>query len=163
MDAKAAIQSSSRVSAMVLMSYISDLDDADLMRRPCEGCNHLAWQLGHLIASEVQMLEMAAPGQGVALPEGFVDAHAKEQCGNDDPSAFLGKDAYVRLFEEVQAASKAALDAIPDADLDKPGPEPLRSVCPTMGDLFILIATHPMMHAGQFVIVRRQLGKPILM
>ena len=30
-------------------------------------------------------------------------------------------------------------------------------------NMFTLIATHPMMHAGQFVVVRRQLGKPILM
>jgi hypothetical protein len=27
--------------------------------------------------------------------------------------------------------------------------------------MFILIATHPMMHAGQFVPVRRALGKPV--
>jgi hypothetical protein len=33
----------------------------------------------------------------------------------------------------------------------------------TMVLKFSLIATHPMMHAGQFVVVRRQLGKPILM
>jgi hypothetical protein len=32
-----------------------------------------------------------------------------------------------------------------------------------MGDMFALIASHAMMHPGQFVMVRRQLGKPILM
>ncbi len=162
-DAKDAIRSSANFSSMVLNSYISDLDDADLLRRPGDGCNHLAWQLGHLIASEVQLLESVAPGQSIELPEGFAEAHSKEQTGNDDPSAFQSKQTYQSLHERVRSATLAALDAYPASDLDNPAPESFRSFCPTMGDMFVLIATHPMMHAGQFAVVRRQLGKPILM
>jgi uncharacterized damage-inducible protein DinB len=163
MNAKDAIRSSANLSSMVLKTYISDLDDADLMRRPGEGCNHLAWQLGHLISSEVQLLDRVAPGQGIELPVGFADAHSKEACNNNAPAGFRGKSAYVDLFDKVRAASLAALDAYAQSDLDKPAPEDFRNFCPTMGDMFTLIATHPMMHAGQFVVVRRQLGKPILM
>lgn len=163
MNAKDAIRSSANLSTMVLKSYISDLDDADLMRRPAEGCNHLAWQLGHLISSEVHLLNCVAPGKGPELPDGFAEAHSKEACGNDDPAAFRDKGTYVELLDQVRAASFAALDEYAESDLDNPAPEDFRSFCPTMGDMFTLIATHPMMHAGQFVIVRRQLGKPILM
>jgi hypothetical protein len=163
MNAKDAIRSSANFSSLVLKTYISDLDDADLMRRPGEGCNHLAWQLGHLISSEVQLLDKVAPGQGIELPDGFADAHSKEACNNDDSASFHGKEAYLGLFDKVREASLAALDAYPPSDLDNPAPEDFRDFCPTMGDLFTLIATHPMMHAGQFVIVRRQIGKPILM
>ncbi len=163
MNAKDAIQSASNLSSMVLKSYVGDMEDADLMRRPHAECNHLAWQLGHLIASEVMLLEMAAPGQGTELPEGFTEAHSKEQIKNDNPADFCDKETYLQLFDKVRAASQAALQAYPEADLDKETSEDFRSFCPTMGDLFNLIATHPMMHAGQFVIVRRELGKPILM
>lgn len=163
MNAKDAIRSSMNLSSTVLKTYISDLDDADLMRRPGEGCNHLAWQLGHLISSEVQLLQAVAPGRGAELPDGFAEAHSKDQCSNDDPQNFRDKATYIELFDKVRAASLAALDACADADLDQPGPEDFRSFCPTVGDLYTLIATHPMMHAGQFVVVRRQLGKPILM
>ena len=163
MDAKDAIRSSANLSTLVLKAYISDLDDADLMRRPGEGCNHLAWQLGHLISSEVQLLDTVAPGKGIELPDGFADAHAKEASRNDDPAGCQGKHNYVELFDKVRAASLAALDTYPESDFDNPAPEDFREFCPTMGDMFTLIATHPMMHAGQFVIVRRQLGKPILM
>lgn len=163
MNAKDAIRSSANLSTMVLKAYVSDLDDADLMRRPGEGCNHLAWQLGHLISAEVQLLESVAPGQGTELPDGFGDAHSKESCNNDDPASFHGKQTYVELFDTVRTASLASLDSYAQSDLDKPAPEDFREFCPTMGDMFTLIATHPMMHAGQFVIVRRQLGKPILM
>lgn len=163
MNAKDAIRSSTNLSTMVLKTYISDLDDADLMRRPGEGCNHLAWQLGHLISSEVQLLDMVAPGQGIELPAGFAEAHSKEACNNDDPAGFQGKQTYVELFDKVREASLAAVDAYAENDFDNPAPEQFRSFCPTMGDVFTLIASHPMMHAGQFVTVRRQLGKPILM
>ena len=163
MNAKDAIRSSYNFSSMVLKTYLSDLDDADLMRRPGEGCNHLAWQLGHLISSEVQLLGAVAPGTDAELPEGFDAAHSKEAAGNEDPADFHGKQTYIDLFDKVRAASLAALDSYADADLDNPAPEHFRQFCPTMGDMFTLIATHPMMHAGQFVIVRRQLGKPILM
>ena len=163
MNAKDAIRSSANLSTMVLKTYISDFDDADLMRRPGEGCNHLAWQLGHLISSEVQLLERVAPGQGTELPGGFADAHSKETCKNDDPADFCEKGTYVEIFDKVRAASLSALDAFAQSDLDNPAPEEFREYCPTMGDMFTMIATHPMMHAGQFVIVRRQLGKPILM
>lgn len=162
MDAKDAIRSAANLSTMVLDAYLSDLDDADLIRRPGKGCNHLAWQLGHLISSEVQLLGIVT-GQGTELPEGFAAAHSKETCDNDDAASFHSKQEYVELFEKVRAASLAALDAYAPSDLDNPAPEDFREFCPTMGDMFMLIATHPMMHAGQFVIVRRQLGKPILM
>ena len=92
MNAKDAIRSSANLSSTVLKTYISDLDDADLMRRPSEGCNHLAWQLGHLISSEVQLLEKAAPGRGTKLPDGFAEAHSKEACKNDDPAKFPRKE-----------------------------------------------------------------------
>lgn len=163
MNAKDAIRSSFNLSNMVLKTYISDLEDADLMRRPGEGCNHLAWQLGHLISSEVHLLEMVSPGQSNVLPEGFGAAHSKDACSNDDPASFHSKATYIDLFDKVRAASLAALDGIAESDLDKPAPENFRQFCPTMGDMFMLIANHPMMHAGQFVVVRRQLGKPILM
>lgn len=163
MNAKDAIRASANLSSMVLKTYVSDLEDADLMRRPGQDCNHLAWQLGHLIASEVQLLKAVDPEKQVDLPDGFAEAHSKEQCSSDEPSAFHNKQTYLDLFEKVRTASNESLASYPESDLDKPAPEDFRSFCPTMGDMFTLIATHPMMHAGQFVVVRRQAGKPILM
>ena len=130
MNAKDAIRSSINLSSMVLKTYISDLDDADLLRRPGEGCNHLAWQLGHLISSEIHLLSMVAPGHGVELPEGFAEAHSKENCNNDDPASFHGKQTYVELFDKVRTASLAALDSYAESDLDKPAPEDFRQFAP---------------------------------
>ena len=163
MDTKAAIAATLDTSSFVLNGYVADLSDVDLMQRPGEGCNHLAWQLGHLISSEVMLLGMVAPGAEPELPEGFADKHSKEQVGNDNPADFCTKQEYLDLFDKVHAASKAALEKVSEADFDQPAPENFRQMFPTMGNVWILLATHGMMHAGQFVPVRRKLGKPIVM
>ena len=163
MNTQEAIGTTLQTSSMVLNSYFGDLTDAELIMRPADGCNHLAWQLGHLIASECNLLEMICPGGAAELPAGFAEQHSKERNGEDDPAKFCSKQEYLDLFDKVHAATLAALAKCSDADLDKPGPEAFAAMFPTVGHVFVLIATHAMMHAGQFVPVRRKLGKPILM
>jgi len=163
MNTQDAIRATLECSQMVLSSYFSDMSDAELLSRPGEDCNHLAWQLGHLISSECNLLEMVAPGSAPELPDGFKEAHDKENKDCDDASQFCSKEKYLELFEKVHAATLAALAKCSDTDLDKPGPEAFQPMFPTIGHVYVLIATHGMMHAGQFVPVRRKLGKPILM
>ncbi|TWU24975.1 DinB superfamily protein [Novipirellula galeiformis] len=162
MNGKDAIRSAMKLSDMVFRSYMSDLDDAEMMRRPCEGCNHIAWQTGHLIAAEVSILNSIAPGAGAELPAKFAEAHSKETIASDDASAFLSREEYLALWDNVRAATLQTLEAISEEQLNAESPEHFRSFCPTVGDVFLLIGTHPMMHAGQLVPVRRQLGKPVL-
>ena len=38
----------------------------------------------------------------------------------------------------------------------------MAQMAPTLGALLLLNANHVMMHAGQFTVVRRKLGKPVL-
>ena len=162
MDAKQAIESGMDAGFRVLHMYVSDLDDADLMERPGPGCNHLAWQLGHLILSEISLLNMVAPGSAPELPEGFAQAHSKENSSVDDPSQFLSKAEYLKLHEDVRKASKRVLAELPPERLDEPGPERFRAVFPTVGSLFLLIGSHPLLHAGQMVPIRRRKGKPVV-
>ena len=161
MNAHDVIRAAHAMSTTVLKSYVEDLNDADLMLRPNPACNHLAWQFGHLITSECMLLESVCPGAAAELPAGFAAAHSKEQAGNNDAAKFNTKQAYLDLWAKVEAASLAALDKLTAEDLDKPGPEHFRAMFPTVGHVFLLIAQHGLMHAGQFVPVRRALGKPI--
>ena len=163
MNSKQAIRAAMDLSQFVLNSYVGDLSDAELMQRPTKPCNHLAWQLGHLISSEVNLVNGVCPGKGGTLPAGFAEAHSKETIGSDDASKFHKKQEYLDLFQSVRAATVAALESLPEADLDQPSPEWIRKNFPTMGEYWTLIGTHAMMHAGQFAVVRRTLGKPIVM
>lgn len=165
MNAIQAIQASAAASDMILKSYLGDLDDADFFKRPHSGCNHIAWQLGHLISAEVRMIDLLKPGAAPELPEGFADKHSKETCGEDAPAAFHAKDEYLALYDTVRAASSEAITSFSEADLDATNPHPdenFRQMFPTVGSMWVLAATHPMMHVGQFVPVRRKAGKPVV-
>jgi len=161
MNAKDAIRYSLSSNMYVLKTYLGDLSEADLLIRTAPAANHTAWQLGHLISGEVSLIG----GLGcktTALPTGFAEKHTKETCGNDSPSAFLKKPEYVDLFDKVRAGTLTALDAMTDADLDKPVTGPLKDFAPTNGAMFLLVANHVLMHAGQVTALRRKLGKPVL-
>jgi hypothetical protein len=155
------LKNSIELTDYVIKAYVEDIDDSDMTQRPGQGCNHLAWQLGHLIQAEHGLLKMAGVEPGFELPAGFSEAHSKEAKDVDDRSAFLPKSKYLELYAAARAATKAAIEKLSDADLDKPGPPDFK-MCPTVGAVFNMIATHPLMHAGQFVPIRRRLGKPVV-
>jgi hypothetical protein len=163
MNAKDAILGVYGMSETVLDKYLSDLGDADLLVRPVPGQNHIAWQLGHLLVSERFMLESVKPGSSPPLPVGFEEAHGRDETStaSDDPDRFLPKAQYLELMRSQRDATKAALAAMSDADLDTTAPDSMRRMFPTVGGVMTLIGTHVLMHVGQFVSVRRKLGKPL--
>jgi hypothetical protein len=158
MNAAQAIQLAIDSGKRISMAYLGDLTDGELLHRPHTDCNHIAWQLGHLIASEHQMVEGVAPGSMPDLPEGFVGKHSKETASSDDASAFCSKQEYLELFETIRSATLAALEKLSDEDLDKPSPEEMQGYAPTVGAVFDLQGGHWLMHAGQWAVIRRQLG-----
>jgi len=145
----------------VLTAYVDDLTNADLLVRSVPAANHIAWQLGHLVAAEHEMISELGHKMP-PLPTGFAESYTIEASKSDDPVKFDKKDEYLTLMAQQREATLAALDATPEADLDKPTPESMRGYAPTVGAAFNLIGMHELMHAGQFVPVRRKLGKPIL-
>jgi uncharacterized damage-inducible protein DinB len=142
-----------------LNTLLDDLSDADLLVRPVPGANHIAWQLGHLIASETRMMKQVPGAAAPELPPGFAERHTKDTAASD--TGFSTKAEYLALYDRVRAATLAALDRVSDADLDKPIEGPLASRIPHVAGLFLLAGNHATLHAGQFSAVRRKLGKPV--
>ena len=147
----------------ILTTYLGDLSDADFLVRPVPEANHLAWQLGHLISSEVDLGKVLPGVKYPALPAGFAEQYTKETSKQNDGKGFLTKAAYLDLFNKVRGATIAATTALSDADLDKPTEGPMAQFAPTLGSFVVLIANHTLMHGGQFTVLRRKLGKPIVM
>lgn len=159
MNARDAIQLNLDMANMVCSAYLGDLDDRDLLVRPGAGCNHIAWQLGHLIGSEHEMMELVKPGSMPPLPVGFTDRHTKATSRIDSASAFLSKGEYLDLYQQQRQGTLALLRAQSDAELDLPAPEKFQAYCKSRGDLFSLQGSHLMMHVGQWAVVRRKLGR----
>jgi hypothetical protein len=96
------------------------------------------------------------------LPAGFAEAHNKEASASDAPKGFRSKAEYLDLFTKVRSATLAALGKLSDADLSRPTQGRMAPFAPTLAAYFILLSNHALMHAGQFTVVRRKLGKPVL-
>ena len=146
----------------LLDMYLSDLSDADLLVRPVPGANHIAWQLGHMIVGEPFLVRSELPDTPFPdLPAGFAEKYTKETSTLD--SGFLGKAEYLDLYKKQRSATLAAIDKLSDADLDRPSTGRMARIAPKLADLLLLVANHTLMHAGQFTVVRRKLGKPVIM
>ncbi len=161
MNAKDVMRQVVEFSHMVVNYYVKDLSDAELLVRSAPGSNHIAWQMGHMIAGTHQMLtelgQTAPP-----LPPGFKEAYTAETSASDDPAKFVTKAEYLALAEQMKEASLKAIDQTPESALDRPGPESMHEYAPTVASVLLILGSHWLMHSGQFVPIRRKLGKKAL-
>ncbi|MFO0802545.1 MAG: DinB family protein [Gemmataceae bacterium] len=157
-----AIKTALEATGHLFTNPLNDLSDADLLVRPVPGANHIAWQIGHIITSEIGLVTSQIPdAKFPELPTGFKDTHGMKQTGADT-GAFLTKAEYVDLFNKTRAATIAAVEKLTDADLDKPTSGNMAAMAPTLGAWLLLVSNHTLMHGSQFSVVRRKLGKPVL-
>jgi hypothetical protein len=163
MNAIDAIRTALKSSQGLLTWYLSDLSDTDLLVRPVPEANHIAWQVGHLILTEHSFAGYLPEAQYPSLPEGFAAQHARDRANLEPPTGFLGREQYVTLFNESREATLRGLAMLSESDLDRPIEGPLASLARTLGALILLESDHTLMHAGQFSVVRRKLGKPVLL
>lgn len=156
MNARQAIKLVLEAGDTVSLSYLEDLSDSELLRRPCPGCNHINWQIGHLLAAENEMLKQVAPGAVPPLPAGFAEKYSKDTSTSDDAGKFCKKDELLKIHKQQRTATLAALDKLTDDKLDAPSG---LNYAPTVGSVFSMQGSHWLMHAGQWAVVRRQLGR----
>ncbi len=157
MDTKTAIRNTLATGDMICMAYLNDLSDAELMQRPHPKCNHINFQVGHLISSEHEM--MSKLGTMPALPAGFAEKYTKENADSNDPARFASKAELMATYKAQRDATLAILDQLPiSAYADATGVH----YAPTKGDMLLLQGCHWLMHAGQWVVVRRQNDKPVV-
>lgn len=154
-----AIKGNLDMARMICQGYLGDLTDEEMMHRPTPKANHIKWQIGHLIASDNQIINGLCPGAISPLPEGFADHYSKEQSTSDEASAFHSKEELMALYDKQDAEIRAALEKQSEADLDVAGPEEMKQYAPTVGAGFNLVGMHWVMHGGQWAVIRRQLGR----
>jgi hypothetical protein len=163
MNGIGAIRGALEGTRFVTNMYLSDFSDADMQVRPVPGANHAAWQMGHVIVGDVVLIREQLPDAVYPeLPPGFIERHGTAGAAQEGPEGFLGKDEYVALFDRVRSATIAALEGLSEADLDRPTTGQLSQFAPTLGQLFLLVSNHTLLHSGQFTVIRRKLGKPVL-
>jgi hypothetical protein len=159
MNFKDSIRSSLRISDFLSQGYLTDITPEEMLVRPVPDANHIAWQIGHLISSERQLVEAASPGSMPELPEGFAERHRRDGIASDNRTDYLTKEEFIELAKQVRAATLEALDRFNDADFDKPVAARVPPFVKCAGDCFATIGPHWALHAGQWVVLRRKLGR----
>jgi hypothetical protein len=159
MNSRDAIKIGIDMADYVCMSYLNDLSDAELMHRPHPSCNHINWQIGHLVTSEHEMMASFPEAKMPPLPEGFAAKYHRDAATSDDPSKFATKSELMAAYKAQREATLKFLESVTDSDLDKPTGV---DYAPTLGAMFSIQGDHWLMHCGQWVIVRRNLGKPVV-
>jgi hypothetical protein len=141
--------------------FLKDFSDADMLFRPAKSANHATWQIGHLANSTRNMVKACDPNVVFDFED---DARfGKSKATIDDAAAFPTKAELIGRLDHAMETAAAWAAKLTDADLAKPTPERMQAFAPTFGNVAILLASHPMMHIGQFSVSRRALGKPHLM
>jgi hypothetical protein len=159
MDFKDAIRSSLNVADFMVNGYLADITAEELLIRPVPDANHVAWQLGHLITAERHLVEAAAPGSMPELPAGFAERHGRGKPVTDNPADYLSKEEYLQLAKNIRAATLKTLDKLTPADFDKSIEGRVPPWVKKAGDAFVTIGGHWVLHAGQWVVLRRKLGR----
>lgn len=157
MDAQRAIRNSLDMGEMIGMAYLGDLSDAEMMQRPHQKCHHINYQVGHLILSENGML--ATVGKMPPLPDGFENAYGKGKGDSNNPADYLSKEQLLAVYKTQRQATLEILSQVSPATLDEPSG---LDYAPTKADAIALNGAHWLMHCGQWVIVRRQNDKPVV-
>lgn len=146
-----------------LAMYLGDFTDAELKVRPVPTANNTAWQLAHLCTAETFLLGDQLPGaQYPDIPAAIAEL-GSDRAGKTDPAGgYLTKAQYLDCFNKLRDATIAAVGKLADVDFDRPTTNMMAKYAPKLGDLLILTANHTLMHGGQFTVVRRALGKPVV-
>jgi len=145
----------------MVASALADFSDADMMFRPAKTANHAIWQVGHLANSVRNMVGACDPS--VKFPFDDDSRFGKSKAASDDAAFFPNKAELLKRFDQAMDIAAGWVAKLSDADLAKPTPEFMQAFAPTIGNIAILLGSHPYMHLGQIQVSRRALGKPHLM
>jgi len=147
----------------MLSMTVADFSEADMFVRPCPAANHATWMIGHLLVAEANIVDDIAPEKGAKISPALSAMFSKEMATIDDPKQFPAKSELLAHLNEVRQATITWAKEITEADLGKPGPAAMTAFIPTLGAALFILPGHLAMHVGQLQVIRRVLGKPIIM
>jgi hypothetical protein len=161
MDIREVIAEGLKTSRLVLFRYIDDFSDADLYVRPVPKAHTTAWQLGHLVLSERMMMKGLGCKELVELPERFESAHAGDRGYSYQEDSGFFKEQYRELLIVQRERVFQLLEETTTGAFASAGPIEMRQYAPTVASVFLAMASHEMLHAGQIAVIRRFLEKAV--
>ena len=140
--------------------FLKDFSDAEMLFRPAKTANHAIWQMGHLANSVRGMVTTCDPS--VAFPFEDDTRFGKSKASIDDPAFFPGQSGTSRQIRSGDGHRSRVGGETQRRGTGQANTRTHASIRADGWSAAILLASHPFMHIGQFTVMRRALGKPIL-
>lgn len=141
---------------------IADIDESQWFFQPGPGLGHVAWQLGHLAASQIVLVHMRCFGRKFedCAPADYMGTFARGSTPVADPSKYPSIKMIREFFNRTQAEVLDKVSGLSAADLDQATePHPMFT---NRGGAIGMAAMHETFHAGQIAMIRRLMGKTFL-
>lgn len=157
------IRASLKMTDAFTTRLVADMRDAPLTRPTPRGGNHPLWTLGHLA-----VVEGAVPQIVFGEPnpvERWMPLFGQGTNPTDDAGAYPSFDEVLGTYRDLRAKNLARLDEIGEEGLDRAPaavPPGFEEEMRTVGQTFLVIALHQMIHHGQIADARRAAGRPPL-
>lgn len=142
-------------------SLMADIEDARWFEAPAPGVGHVAWQVGHLAASQIALIHVRCCGMTFAdaAPDGFIKTFGRGSTPVSDANAYPPLDEIRSRFERIHDDVIARVSAMNDGDLDAPAGSEPHPMFKSKAEAIAMAAMHESFHAGQIALMRRLWGK----
>jgi hypothetical protein len=145
-------------------NLLSDIEESRWFESPAPGVQHVAWQVGHLAASQVVLIHSRcfARKQTDVLGEPFVKQFGRGSAPVPDATAYPPIAEIRRVFDAIHVEGIQLIRTLSDADLQQPTHGDPHPMFVTKGQCIGMVAMHESFHAGQIALTRRIFGKSAL-
>lgn len=145
-------------------TLLEDIEETRWFESPAPGIQHIAWQVGHVAASQAVLIHNRCLNIPVAqvVPESITKQFGRGSKPVGDPAAYPPLAEIRGLFDGVQADCLARIRQMTESDIDLPAYGDPHPMFAKRGEAVAMAVMHEAFHAGQIALTRRLFGKAAL-
>ncbi len=145
-------------------SLLADIDESRWFDPPGRNLGHVAWQVGHLAASQIVLIHMRCSGKQFAdcAPGEYQKLFARGSTPVADAAAYPTIPVIRAFFDRMHAECLGMISQMPASELDKPAGADPHPMFANKAGAIGMAAMHESFHAGQIALIRRLQGKAAL-
>lgn len=143
---------------------IADVEENRWFTPPGAGLGHVAWQLGHIAASQIVLVHMRCLGKQFAdvAPADYYQTFARGSTPVADPKKYPPIGEIRAFFDRTHSDALAKVRTIRPEQLDEATHGDPHPMFTNKGGSLGMSAMHESFHAGQIALIRRLWGKAAL-
>jgi len=151
-----------RMNMDYTVQLVTDVDEADMTKRPGGFANHPAFTIGHLISATAMTAELL--GHGYDVPAEWDELFRRKGPGDptmptEEIGTYPSKAELIEALQEKYERVVALIEATDDEAFEKPCQWKLDHYMPTVGQvLYFQCLLHHSWHIGQLAEWRRMMG-----